>query len=96
MISSVLFDKDLIVRYNKSGPRYTSYPTAVQFHEGFDESHYVELAKRTNEDLIPVPLSLYFHLPFCNTVCFYCACNKIITNNRRQAIPYLNNLHKEI
>jgi len=96
MISSILFDKDLIVRYDKSGPRYTSYPTAVQFHEGFDKSHYVELAKRTNEDLIPVPLSLYFHLPFCNTVCFYCACNKIITNNSRQAIPYLNNLHKEI
>jgi oxygen-independent coproporphyrinogen-3 oxidase len=96
MISSVLFDRDLIVRYDKSGPRYTSYPTALQFHEGFGESHYVELAKQTNEDLIPVPLSLYFHLPFCRSVCFYCACNKIITNNRRQAIPYLNNLHKEI
>ena len=96
MHQSVLFDRDMIERYSQSGPRYTSYPTAVQFNEKYSTEKYIELAKQTNEDLIPSPLSLYFHLPFCRRVCYYCACNKIITNNRNRAKPYLENLHKEI
>jgi len=96
MYNDPIFDKDLISRYDKSGPRYTSYPTAVQFHKGYGSEQHKEIARNTNEDPIPGPLSLYFHLPFCSTVCFYCACNKIITRNRAHAAPYLKNLHKEI
>jgi oxygen-independent coproporphyrinogen-3 oxidase len=96
MDTELVFNKDLISRYNKAGPRYTSYPTAVQFNEEFTSSNYIENALRTNENPIPHPLSLYFHLPFCNTVCYYCACNKIITNNRKHAAPYLKLLHQEI
>ncbi len=95
-MSSILFDKSLISRYDKTGPRYTSYPTAVQFHEGFTEDEYTDIARQTNEDLIPLPLSLYFHLPFCDTVCFYCACNKVITKNRNHADSYLTAMHREI
>jgi len=91
-----LFNAELIKRYDKAGPRYTSYPTAVQFHEKFQSNDYQEVAKASNEDLIPCSLSLYFHIPFCATVCFYCGCNKIITNNRKRAEPYLERLHKEI
>ncbi len=90
------FDPDLIRRYDKSGPRYTSYPTAVQFHTGFSEADYRAWAKRTNESSPPRPLSLYFHLPFCDTVCFYCACNKVVTKDRKRASPYLGRLHREI
>jgi oxygen-independent coproporphyrinogen-3 oxidase len=98
MISShqLTFDPDLIRRYDKSGPRYTSYPTAVQFHAGFAEADYRVWAKRSNETPTPRPLSLYFHLPFCDTVCFYCACNKIVTKNRKRASLYLGRLHREI
>ncbi|MFP3873537.1 MAG: oxygen-independent coproporphyrinogen III oxidase [Thiohalophilus sp.] len=88
------FDKDLIRRYDKAGPRYTSYPTAVQFHEQFRADDYYHMADLSNQQ--GRPLSLYFHLPFCNTVCFYCACSKIITANRRRAAPYLQRLHREI
>ena len=93
---SLFFDKELIRRYDKPGPRYTSYPAATQFHENFLVNDYIREARCTNQDLIPIPLSLYFHLPFCDTVCYYCACNKIVTRNRQHAIPYLNNLHREI
>jgi len=93
---SVRFDLDLIRRYDKSGPRYTSYPTAVQFHQGFGEKGYVSWAEHTNGEPIPRPLSLYFHIPFCDTLCFYCACNKVVTKNRAHAVPYLDHLYKEI
>ncbi len=96
MPASVLLDRELISRYARSGPRYTSYPTAVQFHDGFNWEHYVHNARETNEDLIPAALSLYIHLPFCSRVCYYCACNKIITRNRNLAAPYLADLHEEI
>ncbi len=88
------FDSELINRYDTSGPRYTSYPTAVQFSEQFDEAAYKRVAEGTNATA--TPLSLYFHIPFCDTVCFYCACNKIITKNRKRASPYLDHLHTEI
>ena len=70
-IPSVTFDPDLIRRYDRSGPRYTSYPTAVQFHSGFKEENYRAWAQQTNEEPIPRPLSLYFHIPFCDSVCYY-------------------------
>jgi len=91
---TVTFDLDLIKRYDKAGPRYTSYPTAVEFDEKFNADSYRQQIALSNQR--GGPLSLYFHLPFCDTVCFYCACNKIITKNRKHAEPYLANLHKEI
>ncbi len=94
MSHDLVFDSDLICRYDKAGPRYTSYPTAAQFHDGFGETEYRTAAERSN--LAAGPLSLYFHLPFCDTVCYYCACNKIVTKNRRRADPYLDRLFREI
>lgn len=88
------FDVDLIRRYDKAGPRYTSYPTAVQFTEEFTAERYQDIARGTNET--GGPLSLYFHLPFCDTVCYYCACNKIVTKDRSKAAPYLEHLYREM
>jgi oxygen-independent coproporphyrinogen-3 oxidase len=90
------FDSDLIRRYDKAGPRYTSYPTAAHFNDRFSEAEYRDQARATNEDPIPRPLSLYFHIPFCATVCYYCACNKIVTGNRSRAADYLQYLYREI
>jgi len=95
MEQSVIFDLELIKRYDKSGPRYTSYPTAVQFHEGFAEQQYRAVAQATNDAQLR-PLSLYFHIPFCDTVCFYCGCNKIATKDRNRAQPYLDRVYKEL
>ncbi|MBU0501000.1 MAG: oxygen-independent coproporphyrinogen III oxidase [Gammaproteobacteria bacterium] len=91
---TIEFDLDLIRKYDRSGPRYTSYPTAVQFHDGFCEADYQAAAARGNA--AGRPLSLYFHIPFCDTVCFYCACNKIATKDRSKAQPYLDLLYKEL
>ena len=96
MERSGIFNKALVEKYDFSGPRYTSYPTAVQFTENFKLPDYIRCVHDTNSELIPKPLSLYFHLPFCDTVCYYCACNKIITKNKQHAKPYLESLHKEI
>lgn len=96
MKESVIISGDLIKKYDFSGPRYTSYPTAVQFTENFKLPDYRLCVHDTNAELIPRSLSLYIHLPFCDTVCYYCACNKIITKNKQHARPYLENLHKEI
>ena len=94
MEQGISFDLGLIRRYDQSGPRYTSYPTAVEFDERFDAAAYSAACARSNQS--GRPLSLYFHLPFCDTVCFYCACNKIATKDRSLAPPYLERLHKEI
>lgn len=94
MEQGISFDLDLIRRYDQSGPRYTSYPTAVEFDERFDEAAYQAACARSNQS--GRPLSLYFHIPFCDTVCFYCACNKIATKDRGLAPPYLERLYREI
>lgn len=88
------FDLELIRRYDQSGPRYTSYPTAVEFQDGFGESEYRDACERSNHT--QRPLSLYFHIPFCDTVCFYCACNKVATKDRSLAQPYLNRVYREL
>lgn len=88
------FDTELIQRYDTSGPRYTSYPTAVQFNTEFGIPDYQQQARLSNAS--DRALSLYFHIPFCDTICFYCACNKIVTKNRKHAQPYLDTLYKEI
>jgi oxygen-independent coproporphyrinogen-3 oxidase len=94
MQQSIEFDLALIRKYDRTGPRYTSYPTAVQFHDGFGQAEYQAAAARGN--VAGRPLSLYFHIPFCDTVCFYCACNKIATKDRSKAQPYLDLVYKEL
>ena len=88
------FDVDLIKRYDKSGPRYTSYPTAVAFTPEFREEDFLRHANLSNE--ANGPLSLYFHIPFCDTICFYCACNKIATKDYSKTPTYLDSLYKEM
>ena len=94
MQQTLVLDQDLISRYDQSGPRYTSYPTAVQFHDGFGPEEYRAAAKASNAS--GRPLSLYFHIPFCDTVCFYCACNKIATKDRTRSQPYLDRVFREM
>ncbi|MBO9481188.1 oxygen-independent coproporphyrinogen III oxidase [Salinisphaera sp. G21_0] len=94
MNTAPVWDKDLIHRYNHSGPRYTSYPTAVQFDGSFDIEKYHHNAQSSARAI--KPLSLYFHIPFCSHVCYYCACNKIVTKHRGRANSYLEYLFREI
>ncbi|PWD83970.1 oxygen-independent coproporphyrinogen III oxidase [Ignatzschineria cameli] len=93
-MTNKIFNEALIAKYDKAGPRYTSYPTAVQFTEAFGNKEYQQAAAESNAR--KNPLSLYFHIPFCATICFYCGCNKIITNNRKRSQPYLDRLFKEM
>lgn len=92
---SELFNESLIKRYDTSVPRYTSYPTAPHFSP-LDEATYVNWIETSNNRPDARPLSLYIHIPFCSTVCYYCACTKIITANRKHAEPYLRRLLNEI
>ncbi len=94
--SRVQFDAGLLSRYDRPGPRYTSYPTAVQFHERFGEAEYRAAAATSNDCSPPAPLSIYVHIPFCASPCFYCGCTKVITRNRTQAVTYLERLEREI
>lgn len=94
MSNQVTFDKVLIQKYNLSGPRYTSYPTAVVFNDNHTPAaHVANLQSQTNNT---EPLSLYFHIPFCDTLCFFCGCNKIATKRREKADLYLDYLEKEM
>ncbi|WP_458525550.1 oxygen-independent coproporphyrinogen III oxidase [Onishia taeanensis] len=92
--SSRAWDPALLKRYDVSGPRYTSYPTAPSFHEGFTAEDFEAALARSNASARP--LSLYVHVPFCRRICFYCACNKIATKNTRLAEPYLSRLDREM
>jgi oxygen-independent coproporphyrinogen-3 oxidase len=92
--SDIAWPQSLIARYDQAGPRYTSYPTALQFDENFTESDYLAQAVAQNNSI--APLSLYLHIPFCRNICYYCACNKIVTTKRHRAREYLNYLRKEI
>lgn len=92
--STIQWDLDLIKRYDLSGPRYTSYPTALQFDPDLTAEQLVSTGSETAD--INAPLSLYMHIPFCAHVCYYCACNKVITRNRKKAQPYLDTLYKEM
>ncbi len=90
------FDPALVARYDVAGPRYTSYPTALQFKPDFDETALRGVIRASNEDPIPRPLSLYVHVPFCMSPCFYCGCNRVITRDATQADRYLERLYREI
>ncbi|MBB5400847.1 oxygen-independent coproporphyrinogen III oxidase [Paraburkholderia youngii] len=93
-LADTLFRPDLLARYSANGPRYTSYPTAPQFRESFHTADYRRAA--ADPGAASTDLSLYFHIPFCDTVCFYCGCNKVVTKNRAHARPYLERLKREI
>jgi oxygen-independent coproporphyrinogen III oxidase len=89
-------DLDLIRRLDRNGPRYTSYPTADRFVDSFGPETYRTWAARRNIGGAHRNLSLYVHLPFCNTICFYCACNKVVTRDRSKGNKYLEYLYREI
>jgi oxygen-independent coproporphyrinogen-3 oxidase len=88
------WNAELINRYDLAGPRYTSYPTAPQFSENFTHLDLRMAIARSNAN--QSPLSLYFHLPFCDTLCYYCGCNKVVTSNKNRAMPYLKRLEREM
>jgi oxygen-independent coproporphyrinogen III oxidase len=89
-------EADLLLRYDVTGPRYTSYPTAPQFQPHFGESDYRRHARRSNGTFAPRPLSLYVHLPFCVSPCFYCGCTRLITRDVTAASRYVERLLREI
>ncbi|EPJ79314.1 MULTISPECIES: oxygen-independent coproporphyrinogen III oxidase [Pseudomonas] len=94
MLDAIQWDSDLIRRYDLAGPRYTSYPTAVQFQTqvgAFDLLHALRDSRKAMR-----PLSLYVHIPFCANICYYCACNKVITKDRGRAQAYMQRLEHEI
>ncbi len=88
------FDEKLITKYDRNGPRYTSYPTADRFSTNFNASDYRRIFERRESG--SGPFSLYFHLPFCSKLCLYCGCNKIVTKDQQQAAQYVDYLRKEI
>ena len=89
-------DIDLLKKYDKAGPRYTSYPTAPYFHEGVDEKALLSHIERDNKSIANKDLSLYFHIPFCDTLCYFCGCNMMVTRNQNKIEQYLEYLEKEI
>src|SRR5215470_5127858 len=88
------FDADLVRQYDVAGPRYTSYPTAPQFHPDFGELQFREHARASNASARD--LSLYVHLPYCASPCFYCGCLRLITRDRSKLDVYLQHLFGEI
>src|SRR3569833_2533089 len=96
MTNTALFDADLIRRCDCAGPRYTSYPTAVQFSSAFGEGAYRKVAIASNERTPGEPLSVYVHVPFCASPCFFCVCIRVITRCRERAVAYVERLRKEI
>lgn len=90
--SDISFDERLIQKYNRQGPRYTSYPTALEFTPIADGVEHTILTQK-NEN---TPISLYFHVPFCRHLCYYCGCNKIITKKNSDAGDYLDYLIREV
>lgn len=94
----IMFEIDLtkFKKYDKPGPRYTSYPTAPQFNEKFTHQDYLDEIVKTNYGENLPDLSLYFHLPYCDTLCYFCGCNMIITRNRDRIKEYIKYLKKEI
>ncbi|MDG6894771.1 oxygen-independent coproporphyrinogen III oxidase [Volucribacter amazonae] len=92
LTTEVSWNLDLIQKYNHSGPRYTSYPTALEFNETYGEEDFQQATQRYPQR----PLSLYVHIPFCHKLCYFCGCNKVITRHQHKADIYLDYLEKEI
>lgn len=92
----LVFDPEIIRRFDVNGPRYTSYPTADRFVAGFDARLVRDWLSQRADAAERQPLSLYFHIPFCSTICYYCACNKIITKDHGRSAKYLKYLEREL
>lgn len=92
MSDAIIWDLALIQKYNYSGPRYTSYPTALEFNQQYSDSDFIASANRYPQR----PLSLYVHIPFCHKLCYFCGCNKLVTRQKHKADEYLAVLEKEI
>ncbi len=90
------YDAALIAKYGGEGPRYTSYPTAVQFSQDFDERRWRQALKKSNQLPIPADLSLYVHVPFCASPCFYCGCNRVITRSPVAGAEFLEDFEREL
>ena len=95
---SLVLNPELLQRYDVAGPRYTSYPTADRFVEAFGETDYLQALEQRRDGLAAksYPLSLYVHIPFCESLCYYCACNKIITKHHERGAEYLRYLEREV
>ncbi|WP_353246106.1 oxygen-independent coproporphyrinogen III oxidase [Limnohabitans sp.] len=93
-----IISSELLTRFDVPGPRYTSYPTADRFVEAFGEDDYIQVLQQRQSGRVGQvpPLSLYVHIPFCESLCYYCACNKIITKHKDRASTYLRYLTKEV
>jgi oxygen-independent coproporphyrinogen-3 oxidase len=96
MNDALQFDAATLRRYDRPGPRYTSYPTAPHFGPQFTQETLRAEIARSNSAPVARPLSLYVHVPYCFSPCFYCGCNRIITRDRSRALPYLERLKREI
>lgn len=92
MSDAIIWDLPLIQKYNYSGPRYTSYPTALEFNQQYSDGDFLASANRYPQR----PLSLYVHIPFCHKLCYFCGCNKLVTRQKHKADEYLTILEKEI
>jgi oxygen-independent coproporphyrinogen-3 oxidase len=88
-------DEGILKRFDIPGPRYTSYPTADRFVEAFDRNAFAEALRARASGVANSALSLYVHLPFCNTVCYYCGCNKVITKDRSKSAEYVDYIARE-
>jgi oxygen-independent coproporphyrinogen-3 oxidase len=95
-ILSHAITEELLRRFDVPGPRYTSYPTADRFVEAFTENDYTQALQQRRAGSMALPLSLYVHIPFCESVCYYCACNKVITKHHSRAAEYLRYLAREV
>ncbi len=93
---SHVIDEQLLQRFNVPGPRYTSYPTADRFVEAFSQDDYIQALEQRRVGSMALPLSVYVHIPFCESLCYYCACNKVITKHHSKAAEYLRYLSREL
>lgn len=94
--NDLVIDAGLLRRFDRPGPRYTSYPTADRFVEAFDAGCYRRALEQRREGVHSRPLSLYVHLPFCSTICYYCGCNKVITKDHGRSAKYLRYVAREL
>ena len=96
MVDSLQVSNELLNKYNRPGPRYTSYPSAPEWDDGFGEAQLRQAFYEANHKPKPAPLSLYFHIPFCESLCLYCGCNVVINKRHDVADQYLDHLKREI
>src|SRR3546814_15805406 len=96
MQSPPSFSRAILARLDKNGPRYTSYPTADRYDTRFGPAQYRQALSCRAQDAARGPLSLYVHIPFCESLCYYCACNKVITRHHGRAARYLDALRREM